>query len=121
MHIKLENINILILCCYYKIEIHYFQSPNFIDLALNKTQNTKQREGIEIFKRDSLFNEKPMIKRTWGAAWEGWPMEATAEADLVCEGLWSVKWRLSERESGKFESEKCGVCKVGFSNFCFIV
>ena len=46
---KLEKINILIL-------IHYFQSPNFIDLdsVLNKTQNTKQREGIKIFKRDSL-------------------------------------------------------------------
>ena len=37
------------------------------------------------------------------------------------EGVWSVEWRLSERESGKCESEKCGVCRVGFLTFSFIV
>ena len=26
-------------------------------------------------------------------------------------------WSLNVRESGKCESEKCGVCRVGFSNF----
>ena len=49
MRIKLKKINILILCCYYKTEIHYFQNPNFIDSVLNKTQNTKWREGFEIW------------------------------------------------------------------------
>ena len=28
-------------------------------------------------------------------------------------------WSLNVRESGKCESEKCGVCRVGFSNFWF--
>ena len=31
----------------------------------------------------------------------------------------TVEWRLYECESGKCESEKYGVCRVGFSNFCF--
>ena len=61
MHIKLKKINILIL-------IHYFQSPNFIDSVLNKTQNTKKREGLEIFKRDSRWDEKPMIKQIWSSS-----------------------------------------------------
>ena len=39
----------------------------------------------------------------------------------VTKGVWSVEWRLSERESGKCESEKCGVCRVGFLTFAFIV
>ena len=48
---------------------HFFQSPNFIDsdLVLNKTQNTKQREGIDFFKRDS----------PWVLRWE-----ADDQADL---------------------------------------
>ena len=46
---KIWKINIL--CCYYKIEIQYFQNPNFIDLVLNKTQNTKQREGYQDFQK----------------------------------------------------------------------
>ena len=50
-HIKLEKINILILCCYYKTEIQYFKNPNFIDSVINKTQNTKQREGYRDFQR----------------------------------------------------------------------
>ena len=35
----------------------------------------------------------------------------------------SVEWRLwlSEYERGKCESEKCGVCRVGFPTFIFIV
>ena len=35
-----------------------------------------------------------------------------------------MQQRLSEdskRESGKCESEKCGVCRVGFLTFAFIV
>ena len=28
-------------------------------------------------------------------------------------------WSLNVRESGKCESEMCGVCRVGFSNFWF--
>ena len=35
-----------------------------------------------------------------------------------------MEWRLSEdseHESGKCESEKCGVCRVKFLTFAFIV
>ena len=81
-HIKLEKINILILCCYYKTEIHYFQSPNFIDSVLNKTQNTKQRERVSRFSKENhceIRDEKLMMKPAWG----GWCVEATAKVDLA--------------------------------------
>ena len=59
---KLEKINILIL-------IHYFQSPNFIDSnsILNKTQNTKQRKGMEIFKRDSPWVLTLEMRSRWSS------------------------------------------------------
>ena len=62
MQIKLEKINIFIL-------IHYFQSHNFIDLdsVLNKTQNTKQREGIKIFKRDSPWVLTLKMRSQWSS------------------------------------------------------
>ena len=51
-------------------------------------------------------------------AWGGRCVEAT-KADFGVRG--SVEWRLwlFEYESGKCESEKSGVCRVGFLNFCF--
>ena len=57
-----------------------------------KTQNTERVRGYRDFQnRDSLWDEKPMIKRVWG----GRRVEAAAEGDLAWE-VGTVEWRLSE-------------------------